>query len=159
MGARHRMQSITRRVSQSENVSGPSCARSGTLVPWPRPKPPWPSWSLRIVTPRRNLPHGWKRPRLKGSLCLPCPNTIAVACAHPTLWNEVCSKNSSAAQSRSGSSPTRPRWNGWSAQCWSRSTTNGPPTQRPTSNGNVRMHDHPIREFPDNRLLNPFLSC
>ncbi|MCZ4291484.1 hypothetical protein, partial [Hoeflea alexandrii] len=25
---------------------------------------------------------------------------------------------------------------------------------RPTSNGNARMHDHPIREFPDNRLLN-----
>ncbi len=28
----------------------------------------------------------------------------------------------------------------------------GPPTQRPTSNGNVRMRDHAISEFPDNRL-------
>jgi putative transposase len=102
------------------------------------------------------LAHGWRKTSPKASPSSRCPSTTAVACAPPTRWSAPSSRSSSAAPSRSGSSPTRPRSNASSAQCWSRSTTNGPPTPRPTSNGNVRMRDHaPIREFPDNRLLNP----
>jgi transposase-like protein len=51
-------------------------------------------------------------------------------------------------------SPTRNHWNASSAPCWSRSTKNGPSTQRPTSNGNARMTDHAKSEFPDSRLRN-----
>ena len=47
-------------------------------------------------------------------------------------------------------SPARmPRTCASSAPCWSRSTKNGPPTRRPTSSGNARMHDPLAAEFPD----------
>jgi len=39
--------------------------------------------------------------------------------------------------------------------CWSRSTNDGPSTQRLTSNGNAKMREFPKIEFPDDRLRNP----
>ena len=63
--------------------------------------------------------------------------------------------SSSGAPSRSGCSQTRPRSSASSAPCWSRSTTDGPPTPKPTSNGNARMRDHASAESPDHRSLNP----
>ena len=82
-----------------------------------------------------------------------CPSTTAVACAPPTRWSAPSSRSSSAAPSRSGSFPTRPPSSDLSAPCSSRSTKNGPSTPRPTSNGNARMRDHGVTEFPDRRLL------
>ena len=53
-----------------------------------------------------------------------------------------------------GYSPAKTRCCASSAPSSSRSTKNGPPTQRPTSSGNARMHDPLSAEFPDKRLLN-----
>ena len=145
--------SITRRTSRYASASAPSCARSGTPDLWPRPKPPWPSWSQITATRPRSSPPGWRRTCPRGSPSSPCPGITAGACAPPTPWSALSSRSSSAARARSGSSRTRTPSSASSAPCWSRSTTSGPPTATPTSNGNARMRVG-VAEIPDLRLHN-----
>ena len=92
--------SITRRTSRSATASAPSCATYGTPAPWPRPKPPWPSWSRTTATPLRLSPHGWKRPCPRGSPSSLCPTVTAAGCAHPTPWSGPSSRSSNAARPR-----------------------------------------------------------
>ena len=79
--------SITRRASPPPSASAPSCARSGTPALWPRPKPPWRSWSRITGTPPRNSPHGWRKTCQRAWPSSPCPSITAADCIPRTRWN------------------------------------------------------------------------
>ena len=94
-------------------------------------KQPWLSSSPAIATPRPSWPHGSRKTSLKASPSSPYPSTTANGCARQTRWSGPSSRSSNGAQSRSGYSPAKTR-------CLrlvqrrpsSRSTKNGPPTQK-----------------------------
>jgi hypothetical protein len=140
-----RTPSITRRVSRSASASGPSCARSGTLVPLAKAETALAELVSAYRDTARNLPHGWENvPEGLAVFALPEHHRRRMRTSNPMergVQQELKRRtvkvrvfpNEDALESDS------------SAPCWSRSTTNGPPTPRPTSNGNARMRDHARR--------------
>ena len=127
-------------ASGSASGSAPSCAESGMRARSPRPKPPWPSWSLAIVPPAKlaawlehNVPEGlavFTLPDITADGCVPQPHRTR----DPARTQRRTSKV------RVFPSADCPRC-GSPAPSSSRSTKNGPPTPRSTSTGTARMRD------------------
>lgn len=82
------------------------------------------SRATKLVDEKLEAWHGSKMGRQKGPPSLLCPNTIAVACARPTLWSKVYKRTPAPHNQGQVFFRTRPRSSGW-LKCCSRSTTVG----------------------------------
>ena len=97
----------------------------------------WPAIATSIQTSLT----GWKTMCPRGSLSSPYPTPTTNACVHQTASSDRSSRNSSGARPKSGSFQTSTRWSVSQPQYSLKSTKNGKPKPRHTSNGNSSMNN------------------